>query len=704
MVKKPRWRLIEVANGAFYRHHPSGRSLHPNPALFPNLNFRLDKSEPYDQTLQNWCIVGPSLSGKTTFLEILRGKHFCLPPKARAFPHLATESKTPEGAIRYVGFDTSSTNGGLGAATSTYMSARYESRREKTDFTLNDFLRGNMELNPSEPVPGLKDGGGPDTRLFNRVVTSLKLKELLSLPVSFLSNGQGRRARIARALLTSPDVLLLDEPFMGLDPPTVTELSRVLGQLAAQANPQLVLTARPQDPLPDWITHIVYLTTDCQVYAYSKGYKVLDGLLAYIKGVWRGTLKEEENMPIHTMGEVGRQLTKFGVKGESLLQRLQSEFPSVNLGEGKPASDEKKRDIGEPLVQMHGCRVNYGNKVVLGNWKTPQEDGNFVNGLCWTVRRGERWGVFGPNGSGKTTLVSLISSDHPQTYSLPIKLFGRSRLPEPGSGRLPLTFWDIQSRIGQSSPEIHQHMPRSLTVRQVLESAWADTFTSIPALDDTAKDQINATLKWFAHELNPSSSSHTPLAPSEKSQDDTLSWASDYLFGELSFSAQRVLLFLRAIIKHPDIVVLDEAFSGMDDAVRGKCMLFLEHGEAKIQDQAGHSVVDSPASESGNVKMTGLSDRQALMCISHVKEEVPDCIGKWICLPDALTNKPPRVGEVSSHAPFKTQSDLWNSIWGMGPSAIADTKNPPSGGKVPSQNPSKSSHWDDLWKATLGTK
>ena len=620
--------IIRIANGTFFRHHPTGTHSHPNPALFTDLNFELPSQT---SSPRNWCVVGPSLSGKTTFLQLLRGQHLCFPPTARAFPYLATDHvpprlRNPPTAIQYVGFDAQQT---LGPAASAYLSARYESRREDTDFSLRDFLTGNMQFNALRP-PGEDD---VDAKLLERVVADLHLEALLDLPVAFLSNGQGRRARIARALLTSPEVLLLDEPFMGLDPPTVAGLSRLLKSLAEKASPRLVLSAHPQDPLPEWITHLIYLRTDCQVGAMGEKETVLEGLREYVKAVWQGRA-EDEMLPVHALGEMGRTLTEGGIEGEG-------------LGEGRAGSSESNeatespRQKGESLVEMSGCVVKYGDKTVLGGWK---------GGLYWTVRQGERWGVFGPNGSGKTTIVSLLGSDHPQTYSLPIRLFGRSRLPEPGSGELPLTFWDIQSRIGQSSPEIHQHMPRNLQIRRVIENAWAETFLANPTLDDAAKRKVDATLRWFAHELN----------PGEPSED--LGWADDYMFGELSFSAQRLLLFLRAIIKHPDIVVLDEAFSGMDEAVRDKCMLFLAHGEEKTYGGSGSSeVVPSAASESGTVEVTGLKDHQALVCISHIKEEVPDCVREWICLPEANTGLPARFGRLDG--PLRTDSKRWREIW-----------------------------------------
>ena len=78
--------ILRIVNGTIYRHHPNSQT-NANPALFENISFELPS---YSAEPHSWCIVGPSLSGKTTFLEALRGQHVCHPPTARTFPYLSS--------------------------------------------------------------------------------------------------------------------------------------------------------------------------------------------------------------------------------------------------------------------------------------------------------------------------------------------------------------------------------------------------------------------------------------------------------------------------------------------------------------------------------------------------------------------------------------------------------------------------------------
>ncbi|EKD21039.1 ABC transporter [Drepanopeziza brunnea f. sp. 'multigermtubi' MB_m1] len=673
--------VISISNGTFYRHHPNSHhaATSSNPPLFQDLTFSLPS---FASIPEYWAILGPSSSGKTTFLQILRGKHLCIPPAGRTYPFLSSDEikaedhrrRHPSAVIKQVGFDGEQ---GLGqqAPQSAYLSARYESRREDTDFSVLDYLLGNTELNPSDD-----DGKRVDSALLARVVKDLRLEELVEMPVSNLSNGQTRRARIASALLADPEVLLLDEPFMGLDPPTLLSLSPMLQRLAEANKPRLVLALRPQDPIPDWITHLIYLKGNCEVAFQGIKRDVLNGLGARVYMVQKGETEADPGMPLHSLHEVGRTLTKDGIVQESLFgQNLTQERVTFSRGgkpnasqaenttlsrDGFPLHDIETPTIGEPLIEIQGVRVRYGDKTVLGNWETEVHGSKAQHGLRWDVKRGERWGIFGPNGSGKTTLLSLICSDHPQTYALPIKLFGRSRIPEPG--QRGISIFDLQARIGHSSPEIHGHIPKSLTLRQVLENAWADTFRGVPKVDESAREKVDACLRWFERDLRRETSSVVA---------DGTEWADQALFGGLPFSSQKVALFLRAIIKNPDLVILDEAFSGMDDGVRDRCLLFLAHGETKqfssflsARDMTkslckGPRIVDSDISKRKQVRVPGLGEEQALLCISHVREEIPGSIREWICLPEANTGKPARFGRLAG--PIEGDYRRWNEIWGM---------------------------------------
>jgi ABC-type molybdenum transport system ATPase subunit/photorepair protein PhrA len=88
-------------------------------------------------------------------------------------------------------------------------SARYGAVREEDRITLRQSM---FPSNSHQPLLHESHPRKPTLDLFSSLADKLKLTELLDLPLVALSNGQTRRARILKALLAQPQLLLLDEP------------------------------------------------------------------------------------------------------------------------------------------------------------------------------------------------------------------------------------------------------------------------------------------------------------------------------------------------------------------------------------------------------------------------------------------------------------------------------------------------------------
>lgn len=220
-----------------------------------------------------------------------------------------------------------------------------------------------------------------------------------------------------------------------------------------------------------------------------------------------------------------------------------------------PDKDEEDKVI----IDLDEINISYGDRQIL-------------KVLSWQIRSGDRWLLKGRNGAGKSTLISLLIGENPQAYSQKIFLFGRKR----GSGE---SIWDVKRPIGFVAPELPRFFPVNQTCKKVILSGLYDT---MGLFKKVSADQDSLAERWIRlFELEP---------------------VRDLPIQRLSLAQQRWTLLARALIKHPRVLILDEASQGMDDLQRA---LFKETVQ-KI------------------CEFTSI----ALIYVSHYAEDVPEAITK----------------------------------------------------------------------------
>ena len=184
------------------------------------------------------------------------------------------------------------------------------------------------------------------------------------------------------------------------------------------------------------------------------------------------------------------------------------------------------------MVELRDVALTYGNAAVL-------------RGLTWTVQRGERWVVLGANGAGKSALLSLILADNPQAYANAVSLFGRRR----GTGD---TIWEIRRKIGTVSPEMHLYQDGSHTAFDVIASGLRDPLAPRPLTEE----QIAAVGRCL-------------LALD-------LERCADRPLHALSEGEAQMALLARALVKRPELLVLDEPCQGLDAGRRARFLEMLD--------------------------------------------------------------------------------------------------------------------------------
>jgi molybdate transport system ATP-binding protein len=179
-------------------------------------------------------------------------------------------------------------------------------------------------------------------------------------------------------------------------------------------------------------------------------------------------------------------------------------------------------NIPNQLVSLQNVTIHYGDNCIL-------------NKINWTINKNEFWQLIGPNGSGKTTILSMIYGNNVKAYGQEVYLFGRKK----GSGE---SVWEIKEKIGYFSPAMLELFQRQTTVKEMVISGF---FDSIGLYKSPTTLQIQLAEEWVK----------VLGLESEK----------EIAFKNVTIAKQRLVLIARAMIKHPPLLILDEALTNLDN-------------------------------------------------------------------------------------------------------------------------------------------
>ena len=345
------------------------------------------------------AVVGRNGSGKTQYIEKLRRQ-------------IASDK------IRYIAFTDSY---GVNVDGQYYLQLRWNQHDiDHETPTVGELLERAYQLT------------GDDTQerraLQSQLYELFHISPLLDKYIITLSSGELRKFQLTKTLFANPSLLIMDNPFIGLDAETRDQLKALLLMLAEQRHIDIMLVLSKTDDIPSFVTEVIELIdgeaqTPCSVDEY------------YLR---------QQPVPQHVLSEEKRHAI-------------------LSL----PIHDNDY-DC-QQVVDMHHVTIRYGQRTIL-------------NDLDWTVRNTERWALSGQNGSGKSTLLSLICADNPQSYACDITLFDRPR----GSGE---TIWDIKRHIGYVSPEMHRSYKHNLPAIRIVASGLMDSIGlyAVPKADDYDK-------------------------------------------------------------------------------------------------------------------------------------------------------------------------------------------------------------------------
>lgn len=349
------------------------------------------------------AIVGPNGGGKSMFVDIIVGRHPLLMHDPE-YDFAPSTKPLVSDNIKYIAFR--DTYGGDNDRT-YYLQQRWNQQEIDAETpTVSEKLE-EAYITAGEDTP--------ERRQWQQHIYSLfQMEHFLDKYVILLSSGELRKLKLATMLFAGPRVMIMDNPFIGLDNETRGQLSALLTELSRETALQIILVLSKTNDIPDFITHVVEV----------------DNMTVGKKITRQEYISSQTPCPAHVLSK----------QKEQAITELPDNAADYNA---------------DVVVGMKNVSIVYGERTILKD-------------LSWTVRNGERWALSGQNGAGKSTLLSLVCADNPQGYACDITLFDNER----GTGE---SIWDIKKHIGYVSPEMHRSYQRDMPCLRIVASGLKDS-------------------------------------------------------------------------------------------------------------------------------------------------------------------------------------------------------------------------------------
>ncbi|MBQ7499157.1 MAG: ABC transporter ATP-binding protein [Selenomonas sp.] len=348
------------------------------------------------------ALVGPDGAGKTTFLRLVAG---LLTPTDGKLTVLGREIMGHEQEIQDL---------------ISYMPQKF-GLYEDLSVAENMNLYADLHGVPQE----LRE------ERFSRLLEKTGLVPFAKRAAGKLSGGMKQKLALACTLVRSPEILLLDEPNVGVDPLFRRELWQIVQDLVKKERLSVLVNTAYMDEAE--LTDEVYVLNRGKL--LTKGSpeelrKKAAGRCYSLKPpeggktrILQGMLMDDKEAVVDAVPESGKVRficragkdaayfrQKYGLPLKQETERLEDAFMLLLHEDMEKRGEEKAdQDLGfKPLSLSGPAATAIGTDIVVKNLLRKFGDFTAVNKTSFEVHRGEVFGLLGPNGAGKTTTFRML--------------------------------------------------------------------------------------------------------------------------------------------------------------------------------------------------------------------------------------------------------------------------------------------------------